>query len=423
MVYSDLINFLMILSHGFLTVYITLLLEFREPQRIWKLRWTVLASMFLIINAFIRVYCGGDKYIPISLLTLTIPYLFAILWCSRYKGFRALFSICTCLWMSCVADGAGLLAQSLLTGNSWIRLVVRVIAYLVLYLVLRTLRPYYQQMLRLLNRGWGVLCLIPVITYLTTIYIISHVLQKAPLPGAVVICSVAMLCTCAYILMYLFFVRVQQEYELKNNRDLMSVQISALERQAEANRKAQEAMRISRHDMRHQWMTLYALVQQGDKAAALDYIGVAQSQLDETASIRWCQNPTLNAVFASYFSQAKEERIEVEAQLSIEGWLPVEAAELSMVFANALENAIRACKALPREKRKIICKCIQQPRFMLQIENPFEGEICFNSEGLPIATEEGHGIGTRSIVAFCKKHDALWNYEAKDGWFRLRISL
>ena len=39
--------------------------------------------------------------------------------------------------------------------------------------------------------------------------------------------------------------------------------------------------------------------------------------------------------------------IEVKACLTIPDELPVAAAELSTVFANALENAIHACSALP----------------------------------------------------------------------------
>ena len=423
MEYSNLINFFMVLSHGFLTVYTTLLMEFREPQRVWRRRWIVLSSLFLLINAFIRCIFQGDSYIRVSLFTLTIPYLLLMAWCSRYKGFRLFFIAFTCLWMACVADSAGIFAQSLWVEYPWIRLLVRIVVYMALYLVLRRLRPYYQRILRILDRGWGILCIIPALTYLTTIYMITNLLPQTPLPAAICICSVTMVCSCAYILIYLFFVRILQEYELKNGRDLLSIQILALQRQSEASRKAEEAMSIQRHDMRHQWTTLSALVEQGDKKAILDFIGAAQKQLDETVVVRWCQNAALNAVFTYYFSQAEHANIKIRAELAIPEQLPVVAQELSMVFSNALENAIKACTALPEEKREIDVKCIQRPRLMLQVENPYTGQIHFDADGLPIAAESGHGIGTRSIVAFCKKHHALWEYQAKDGWFRLRISM
>ena len=60
---------------------------------------------------------------------------------------------------------------------------------------------------------------------------------------------------------------------------------------------------------------------------------------------------------------------------------------------------------------------------MLKVENTYNGKVRFGSDGLPLSSEDGHGIGTRSIAAFCKKYDASWSYDASDGWFILRIAL
>ncbi len=422
MEYNELIDALTVLTHGFLGFYVMLLAEFREPVRIWRVRWAVPMVLITVFNAYLRVIFGGDVFVRIAVLTMTLPTLLITQWCSRYKGLRVVFNVCTCLWIGCIGDSVGILAQALL-DHVWIRLVLRVILYLILSLVVLHIRPYYQRMLQILDRGWSVLCLIPGLTFLIILFLLSNLLPISSVAAAGIICAVTAICTCAYFLMYLFFIQVLQEYELKNSRDLMSVQISALERQLNANQEAEEAMRIQRHDMRHQWTTLSALVQQGDRKAIQQFIGTAQKQLDETAAVRWCQNSVLNAVFSAYFTRAAREKIEIKAELDIPDELPVNASELSMVFANALENAVKACSALRIEQRKIICKCIEQPGLMLQVENPYEGEILFDSEGLPVSKEEGHGTGTRSIMAFCRKYGAVWDYQARDGWFRLRISL
>ena len=60
---------------------------------------------------------------------------------------------------------------------------------------------------------------------------------------------------------------------------------------------------------------------------------------------------------------------------------------------------------------------------MIQVENPYKGEVRFDGRGLPVASEADHGIGTRSVEAFCEKYDAVSDYSAHDGWFRARISL
>ena len=42
MEYNELIDALTVLTHGFLGFYVMLLAEFREPVRIWRVRWPCL---------------------------------------------------------------------------------------------------------------------------------------------------------------------------------------------------------------------------------------------------------------------------------------------------------------------------------------------------------------------------------------------
>ena len=60
----------------------------------------------------------------------------------------------------------------------------------------------------------------------------------------------------------------------------------------------------------------------------------------------------------------------IEYMLQATEDLPVDAAELSTVFANALENAIHAVKQLPSEQRVIRCKYIRHPQLMFRVANP-----------------------------------------------------
>lgn len=44
-----------------------------------------------------------------------------------------------------------------------------------------------------------------------------------------------------------------------------------------------------------------------------------------------------------------------------------------------------------------------------------------SEERIPLSSEPGHGLGSRSIAAFMKKHDAIYSYKLKDGMFRLQF--
>lgn len=203
--------------------------------------------------------------------------------------------------------------------------------------------------------------------------------------------------------------------------ELLSTQISALQSRMEVTRAADEAIRIERHDLRHKLQAVAGMVEKGATEEALAYIGASQAHLDELKPVRWCQNPVLDAIFSSYFNQANRQGIEVRAALAIPDELAVDAAELATVFANALENAIHACAELPEGERKIVCKCINRPQLMFEVANTCAGKVSFDARGLPAAAHRGHGIGTRSIAAFCEKYGAACFYEAENGWFTMRM--
>ena len=169
------------------------------------------------------------------------------------------------------------------------------------------------------------------------------------------------------------------------------------------------------------YAALAASVGQGDREAALAFLDTAQNRLEEQKEVLWCRPPILDAVFSTYFAQAKNQGIQVEAKIALPDTLPADEGELAIVLANALENAIHANLDLPQEQRKIRCRMMGTPGVMLEISNPCTGNIVFDSNGLPMAKREGHGLGMQSIAAFCRKNGAVCQFDLTDGWFRLRL--
>ena len=161
----------------------------------------------------------------------------------------------------------------------------------------------------------------------------------------------------------------------------------------------------------------------GDRETALDFLDAAQQRLDDHKAIQWCRPPVLDAVFASYFDQARRQGIRVDAKLSLPDTLPVNEGELAIALANALENAIHANLKLPQDQRELRCKLVARPGIMLELANPCNGDVVFGPDGLPVARREGHGLGCQSISAFCRKHGAVCQFTLTDGWFRLRLIL
>ena len=196
-----------------------------------------------------------------------------------------------------------------------------------------------------------------------------------------------------------------------------------VEQRADEFRRMEDKLRIERHDLRHRFQAVYTMLQNGQSQEAMAYINNAQEILQETNVEHYCSHPVLDAILVAYFQRAKEMGIQVEAQLAIPNTLPVPAAELSTVFANALENMIHAVQTVPAEQRRIVCKCINTPRLMIEFSNPCAEEIQIRADGLPVAKGTDHGIGTQSITAFAEKNKAVYSFRMEDGWFKLQLAL
>ena len=409
------------ISQSFLIFFVYLLAEFREPARKWRRIWLIGVAAITMANLLLVTTKGYAFYIRWFPLTMTIWHVGVILLCSHHRGASVLFNILTVCNLAFTAGLFGILAMHLMPQNIWADCIGRVVAYLLLWALVRKLRAPYLRMLGLLKRGWALLCAFPLLTVLFFYLCEAYYARSAV---SVTLCAFVMaLLTLFYSVVWLFFQRVLEEDEARRDRDLLSVQVSSMRGRLEATQAAEETIRIERHDLKHRLQAIQAMLETGEKDAALQYIGASQKRLDAQKSARLCQNPILDAILGSYLGQAKEAGVRVETNLAIPTELPVDAMELSTVFANALENAVHGCQTLAADKRRLLVTCVCSPSLMIEIANTCDGTVVFDTVGVPVSTRSGHGTGTRSIAAFAKKYDAWTSYEMKNGWFRLQIAL
>lgn len=413
------------ISQVFLGIFVMLLIDFRKPVSKWRTRWSVTAVLIVGSNLIGLLFLNfWEIYSRAGLFTVTLPYILVTLWCSQYRDFRAAFSIITGLFVGCIGTANEMLTELLLQHTKYCEyysFAVRVISFFLMFFILRRFSVTYRQMLHQLNRSWGILCLIPFSVFITMLYAISNSANSVTI--IVLFYGLLVACSGAYYLMYLFFDRVQKENSARYEAQLSTLQVSALRNRMEAVRVAENAIRTERHDLRHRLQAVAELVSRGDKKSALEFLDAAQRRLDEQKEIRWCRPPVLDAVFSSYFDQAKNQGILVEANIALPDTLPVDEGALAIVLANALENAIHANLKVPQGQRQIRCKMVATPSVILEISNPCAGDVSFDGDGLPITRQSGHGLGVQSISAFCRKNGAVCHFDLTDDWFRLRLVL
>ena len=401
-----------------------LLFESRYPRK--KTLILSLATMLplILVNTVIFLVIGAERYMTALLLTCSLPSLIFFWFLAKHRDGRFFFTFCMVdsiileiIYITNILD--------FYLGNTYIFMfAARIVCIPLLELLIyKKLRPIYLSVQQSVKKGWYVFAAISALFYVAMTLSVSYPTMITSRPAylpAFVLYLVLLPVINIHILSTL---RNQQRlHEMSEQDNILRVQVSNLTARMEEFSAANEKFRTERHDFRHKMQVIVGLIEHGEYDKLREVVLNYHETIRETAVKRYCNSAVIDAVLSSYLQKAESKGIRVSVALSFPEPLPVDEAELATVFANAIENAIHACEKLDADKRQIDVKVLTSPRFMLQISNSYDGAVEFDENGTPVSREEGHGFGTRSIVAFCNKNKAFYEFKADSERFRLCIS-
>ena len=357
--------------------------------------------------------------------TISAPAIYLIFRLADDQLPKSIFNYTTQLLCSLYLAGS----MTLIATHTHISKLTYCIALALIYGIVilgeyRFLRRPFLRLFSIAEKGWLILALIP-----CSLMVLVMTLAAYPVHFTKSSTAVLFIYLLGFVIVIIYFAIFQfllTQYRFQTARqdlEILKIQNENLKEKMERDAAATERSLIDRHDTRHRFQTIASLLESGQIGRAMDYVLQSANRIEMETSTIYCKDVLLNATLSSYFGQAKKEGITLETHLSLPDMLPIDSGEFSIVIANALENAIHACRLLPEAEKKIIFQCIYKPKLMLQISNPCKQEILFSESGLPLSGEKEHGFGTRSIIAFCKKYGALCSFSVDEGWFRLKIVL
>ena len=213
-----------------------------------------------------------------------------------------------------------------------------------------------------------------------------------------------------------------KEYKLKSDAIMLQMAAKSMRERLLTTEELVRQDRAMRHDRRHFEALLLSLITDGKTDEVKKCLEERMAQEPHTAA-RYCDNTTVNAAITHYVSKAQNMDIAVNIRANIPSELNVDEMQLAIVISNLLENAIHACEKLDKEKRRIEITAIYKEQLLLEIVNSCEGKVPLDDLGRPYTSEEGHGVGTRSVLAFVDQTDSDIRYIAEEGVFKVRMMI
>jgi hypothetical protein len=268
--------------------------------------------------------------------------------------------------------------------------------------------------------------------------------NPARIPAALIFCGTSII---IYITFFYMMWQLYKQNQLEQNILALRMSVSDLERQNELIQQSEKRYALFRHDVRHITEMLSSCLAQNDTAGAAQWLKPLTQNVSADISYAarvFTGHKMPDAVLSRYTERAAGQGIDMRVRINM-GKINVDMAELAVVLANALENAVKACMQIPTaeeiktgadgkyvEKKPRVIRVDGQQRgaqFFLEIANTFEKEVILDPDtGLPSGLEDDteddgreHGLGSQSIDFFAKKHKAVLQYQIENGWFRLRL--
>ncbi|MBP3376478.1 MAG: GHKL domain-containing protein [Clostridia bacterium] len=388
---------------------------------------TLLTMIPLIIaNTALAFILEAEHMGTAMLLTLSLPSLIVFLILAKNRDGRFLFTFCLVDTVVLEIIYVTQIINFYVTPDTNILMfVVRLLIFPIIEIIIyKKFRNMYLDVQRENRHGWGHFSVIGLM-----FYVIMTIMMNTPtavterpeyLPAMIIMFIII---PTVYINIVSTLRRQQKMFEATERENILRLQVHNMTARVDELAAADERFRQERHNLRHKMKIISNLVEKGQYDELKELMKQYDEALRETQIKRYCKNVIIDAVLSTYIQHAEEKGIRVEIGFDFPDPIPVDATELATVLANAIENAINACDLMPDDfDRFISVKVLSKPSFMIQVSNSFFGEIEFDDKDIPVNRAEGHGFGTRSIVAFCDKHNAFYQFIAKDSVFTLYLN-
>jgi signal transduction histidine kinase len=411
------------------TANVLLMMTLLQPKYSKKVTLlTMLGILAADLGTAIYCYLSGN----LTLLSKLDIVLFAVLCFAVRPLFKDtfmqwLFSYLTVQNISDIVIILSFIGSRRLPYPVYANSLLRVILFgAFLLIVSRYVRPLYRQAVE----HWMAYFAVALGIYVTFNYYVlsSDDIVVTLTEQAVPLLLVIFIGLAAYGSIFLSLKNLQREFRVKEEnqkmhaeREYLQLAAGNMSRRLELMEEVSAQNSRAAHDRRHFNNVLLELLKQGKigEAAALLQ---SQNQAALKISKVYCENPAVNAAVCHYAGLAEQAGIPAEIALDITGDVNIDALELAMVVSNLMENAIQACERLPENQAPYLhLNCRSVGRLLLEMENPCAEGTALDENGYPITCEKGHGIGSKSVIAFAKKYDGELLYKFENGVFRVRL--
>ena len=229
----------------------------------------------------------------------------------------------------------------------------------------------------------------------------------------------------ANIMTYYFFIIINKEYENDLQVKLLKLQNDNFEKDIENMENFINEMKSVKHDIKNQLLTINNYLSSNKIKEAKNYINALTNEyLPNIQNVIVTKNNAFDAIINSKIAFAVKKNIFMEVNIRKDTIVNWNAAEITALFGNLLDNAIEAAQ-LSKEKRIELNICQEGEYLSILITNSIRSSVLKENQSLETSkkNKELHGIGLKSIQNIVKKHNGMIQFYEEENEFCCHILL
>lgn len=211
------------------------------------------------------------------------------------------------------------------------------------------------------------------------------------------------------------FKKLIQYLKEEQKKTILNQQINSQKNYIEEAKSRLSQTMSFKHDFNNHLAIVNGLLKRGEILKAQEYLNKLEKITSDLSFSCNTGNVVIDALFNNKLSIAKQLGIQVDCDVIIPSDTNINDFDLCIVFANTIDNAIKACKLVDKKNRYLKLSTKRDGGFfMIEIRNSYNAANNYTSSS---------GIGISNIREVAKKYQGAISIENTSDYFQINILL
>ncbi len=250
----------------------------------------------------------------------------------------------------------------------------------------------------------------------------SYILERDSVIKESLFCLLIM--TVVNLIVFRLYIVLSEEMVKSKINAVYEQQVNLYSRALRDNETYIHEFRKVRHDLKQHYLSLTAMLGNGDYSMAKEYLKSLELDNQDVTSLVNTGNTIVDYIINAKYANMKINEIDCMVDIQIPMKMGFRSVDISVLLGNLLDNAIEANEFEIKYKYVKLYMRYEKCMLVLSIINSFDGIIRRNSAGRIITRKDDasiHGFGLTSIERIVDSYNGTITYEIEQNEFTAKV--